>query len=139
QREILREFFKRLNVFKDRKNWLAFWGWFSNLSLLSLLPVFFAKYCSIPLTLLGFFYSMVICGSFGTLWFHRYGTHRAFSYRYDWFRNIIRNSVIKIIPDEIYIISHYVHHQISEKAGDPYNVHAGFLYCFLADVNHQPI
>ncbi|TWI16640.1 stearoyl-CoA desaturase (delta-9 desaturase) [Sphingobacterium siyangense] len=27
RREILREFFKRLNVFKDRKNWLPFFSW----------------------------------------------------------------------------------------------------------------
>ena len=25
------------------------------------------------------------------------------------------------------------------SSGDPYNASAGFLYCFLADVNHQPI
>lgn len=52
---------------------------------------------------------------------------------------ICRNLVIRIIPEEIYVISHYVHHQFSEQPGDPYNVHAGWLYCFLADVNHQTI
>ena len=36
-------------------------------------------------------------------------------------------------------MSHHVHHYISEKPGDPYNVHAGWWYCFLADVIHQPI
>ena len=30
-REILREFFKRLNVFRDRKNWLPFLGWTASL------------------------------------------------------------------------------------------------------------
>jgi stearoyl-CoA desaturase (delta-9 desaturase) len=46
---------------------------------------------------------------------------------------------IKIVPEETYIVSHHVHHRYSEKAGDPYNVNGGWLYCFLADVNHQMI
>jgi stearoyl-CoA desaturase (delta-9 desaturase) len=37
------------------------------------------------------------------------------------------------------IVSHHVHHSKSDQPGDPYNAQAGFLYCFLADVNHQPI
>lgn len=32
-----------------------------------------------------------------------------------------------------------MHHAKSDQPGDPYNAQAGFLYCFLADVNHQPI
>jgi stearoyl-CoA desaturase (delta-9 desaturase) len=28
---------------------------------------------------------------------------------------------------------------LSDQPGDPYNADGGFLYCFLADVNHQPI
>ena len=44
-----------------------------------------------------------------------------------------------MIPEEIYVVSHHVHHAKSDKLGDPYNAQAGFLYCFLADVNHQPI
>ena len=31
------------------------------------------------------------------------------------------------------------HHAKSDQPGDPYNASGGFLYCFLADVNHQPI
>src|SRR5207253_1137654 len=45
----------------------------------------------------------------------------------------------KMIPEEIYIISHHVHHAKSDTPGDPYNAHGGWLYCFLADANHQPI
>jgi stearoyl-CoA desaturase (delta-9 desaturase) len=47
--------------------------------------------------------------------------------------------VIKIIPEEVYVVSHHVHHKKSDKPGDPYNAHAGFLYCFLADANHQRV
>jgi stearoyl-CoA desaturase (delta-9 desaturase) len=44
-----------------------------------------------------------------------------------------------MIPEEIYVVSHHVHHSKSDLPGDPYNANGGFLYCFLADVNHQPI
>jgi len=44
-----------------------------------------------------------------------------------------------MIPEEIYVVSHHVHHAKSDEPGDPYNASGGFLYCFLADVNHQPV
>jgi stearoyl-CoA desaturase (delta-9 desaturase) len=78
-------------------------------------------------------------GSHGTFWLHRYCTHRAFKFRNRWIAQIARNLVIKVIPEEVYVVSHYVHHQFCEQPGDPYNVHGGWLYCFLADVNHQAI
>ena len=33
----------------------------------------------------------------------------------------------------------HVHHRYADQAGDPYHGGAGWLHCFLADVNHQPI
>jgi stearoyl-CoA desaturase (delta-9 desaturase) len=42
-------------------------------------------------------------------------------------------------PGETYVISHHVHHHLSEQPGAPYNVNGGWWYCFLADVIHQPI
>lgn len=139
KKEILGEFFRRLNIFSSRKNWLPLWGWSASLALAIPLFVFLVRYASIWLMLAGFFYGMVVMGSHGTFWLHRYCTHRAFKFRNRWVAMIFRNLVIKVIPEEIYVISHYVHHQFCESPGDPYNVHGGWLYCFLADVNHQPI
>jgi fatty-acid desaturase len=137
--EIWAEFFSRLNLFATRKAWLPVFSWVMTLSLAIPLTLFFAFHFSWPLVVAGFFYSMVVLGSHGTFWLHRYGTHRAFKFRNPFVRAICRNLVIRIIPEEIYIISHHVHHQFPEKPGDPYNVHGGWLYCFLADVNHQTI
>jgi len=47
--------------------------------------------------------------------------------------------VIKTFPEEIYVVSHHVHHAKSDQPGDPYNSRAGFMYCMLSDVNHQRI
>jgi stearoyl-CoA desaturase (delta-9 desaturase) len=52
---------------------------------------------------------------------------------------VVANLTPQVIINELYTVSHHVHHARTEKPGDPYNAHAGFLYCFLADSNHQPI
>jgi fatty-acid desaturase len=138
-REIFREFFTRLNVFRSAQNWLPFAGWAAACGLGAFFIVFCAKYFSWSHFAIGMTYSMVCMGTAGTIYLHRYSTHRAFKFKNNFARFLVRNLVIKVIPEEIYVISHHVHHQFPEKAGDPYNVNGGFLYCFLADVNHQLI
>ena len=139
RKQIWDEFFSRLNVFRDRRNWLTAFSW--SATCLFVLPffLFFFKYLTLKLFLIGFVYSMVLMGTHGTVYLHRYGTHRAFKFKSTWFLQIARNLVIKVIPEEIYIVSHHVHHKYSEKPWDPYNVNGGWLYCFLADANHQAI
>ncbi len=136
---IIREFFHRLNVFRDRRNWLSFTSWMMVAVLGVFLLFFIFRYFSFPLLAAAFVYSMVIMGSHGTVWYHRYCTHRAFKFRNHIWRFITQQMTLKIIPEEIYAISHHVHHAKSDEPGDPYNATGGFLYCFLADVNHQPI
>jgi fatty-acid desaturase len=139
KKQILFEFFSRLNIFKTRKNWLAFTGWFSVLCLLPFLYLFIFCYFSWWLLLAAFLYSMVCMGTHGTIWYHRYSTHGAFKFRNSFWRFLTQNLVIKVVPEEIYVVSHHVHHAKSDQPGDPYNANCGWLYCFLADVNHQPI
>ncbi|MDR3714954.1 MAG: fatty acid desaturase [Puia sp.] len=138
-KEILREFFTRLNLFRNRKNWLPFFSWLKIFCLLPFLFIFFFKYFSFGILGIAFVYSMIIMGTHGTIWYHRYCTHQAYKFRNKFWRHFTRNLTISIIPEEIYVISHHVHHAKSDQPGDPYNASAGFLYCFLADVNHQPI
>jgi stearoyl-CoA desaturase (delta-9 desaturase) len=137
--QILKEFFSRLNVFKDKKNWLSFMSWVMVLSLAPFLIVFFFKYFTFKLLIAAFVYSMIIMGTHGTIWHHRYCTHGAYKFSNNFWRFFTQNLTLKIIPEEIYAISHHVHHALSDTPGDPYNATGGFLYCFLADVNHQPI
>jgi fatty-acid desaturase len=137
--QIIREFWSRMNVFKTKKNWLTVFGWTKTLLLLVCLFVFFFRYFNFPLLGIAFIYSMVIMGTHGTIWYHRYCTHRAYQFSNGIWRFITRNLTINVIPEEIYVVSHHVHHARSDQPGDPYNASGGFLYCFLADVNHQPI
>lgn len=137
--QLLKEFFSRLNVFKDKKNWLPFLSWFSVACLFPFLVIFSFYYFSWPLLIAAFVYGMIIMGTHGTIWHHRYCTHNAYKFKNNFWRFITQNLTIKAIPEEIYVLSHHVHHAKSDKPGDPYNAEGGFLYCFLADVNHQPI
>lgn len=138
-RQVFKEFWLRLNIFRSKKNWLAFFGWSRVLILMACLFIFLFRYFNFYLLGIAFFYSMVVMGTHGTIWYHRYCTHGAYTFRNKFWRFVTRNLTINIIPEEIYVISHHVHHAKPDQPGDPYNANAGFLYCFLADVNHQPI
>jgi sn-1 stearoyl-lipid 9-desaturase len=138
-KQILNEFFLRLNIFKTRKNWLSVFGWVKVVLLAPFLVLFFVKYFSFGLLAAAFLYSMVIMGTHGTIWYHRYCTHGAYRFTNRFWRFITKNLTINMVTEETYVISHHVHHAKSDEPGDPYNANAGFLYCFLADVNHQPI
>src|SRR5689334_5049723 len=103
--ELGREFMTRMNVLRCRKNWLSCWSWLTTLSLLAPLALFFARYFSWPLFAAGFVYSMILLGSHGTVWLHRYSTHRAFKFKNGAVRFLCRNLVIKLVPEEIYVVS----------------------------------
>jgi len=138
-KELWSELFHRINIFKSKKNWITLIGWFWVLCMLPIFILFFVKYFTFPLFILGFFYGMFIMSTHGTIWYHRYCTHRAYKFSNKFWKFITQNLVIKVIPEEIYVVSHHVHHLKSDRPGDPYNTKAGFLYCFLADTNHQSI
>jgi len=139
KKRLWKEFFLRINIFKSKKNWLSLLAWVWLVLLLPFLFLFIFKYFSLWLLLAGFIYSMVCMGSHGTIWYHRYCTHHAYTFRNRFWKFITRNLVISLVPEETYVVSHHVHHSKSDQPGDPYNTHAGWLYCFLADVNHQAI
>jgi stearoyl-CoA desaturase (delta-9 desaturase) len=139
QKEIYKEFFHRLNLFNSRRSWLPFFSWLLILMFAPFFFLFLFKYFTWKLLVVGFIYSMVILGTHGTIYLHRYGSHNAFTFKNKFWLFFTRSLVVKTIPEEAYVISHHVHHYLSEKPGDPYNVHGGWLYCFLADVNHQAI
>jgi fatty-acid desaturase len=138
-KEIFAEFFSRLNLFSSKKNWLPVFSWSATLLLAVPFFIFMFNYFSWPLFFIGLVYSMVALGTHGTIWLHRYSTHRAYRFKNAFFRTLCRNLTIRVIPEEIYVVSHHVHHRISDQPGDPYNAQGGFLYCFLADVTHQTI
>ena len=139
KKQLWNELFSRINFIKDKKNWLNFTGWFWVLCLLPFPLILIFNYLTPALFLLVVVYSMAIMGTHGTIWYHRYCTHKSFKFSHPIWRFITQNLVVKVVPEEIYVVSHHVHHTKSDMPGDPYNAKGGFLYCYLADTNHQPI
>jgi sn-1 stearoyl-lipid 9-desaturase len=137
--ELVREWLSRMNLLRSRKAWLSVTVWSFTFLFFPFGVVFLTKYFSWKLMLAGFLYSMVWIGVHGTVYLHRYGTHHAFTFRNRYYRFVCRNLALKIVPEEVYIVSHHVHHAYSDLPGDPYNARAGFLYCFLAGDVHQRI
>jgi len=138
-KQLWSEAFSRINIFKTRRNWITLINWLMMACMLPLFCLFLFKYFSWLLVGAIVVYSMMIMGTHGTIWFHRYCTHKSYSFSHPVWRFITQNLVIKTFPEEIYVISHHVHHVKSDLPGDPYNPQGGFLYCMLSYINHQSI
>jgi stearoyl-CoA desaturase (delta-9 desaturase) len=138
-KQLYREAFSRVNIFATRKNWVSGMSWLMALCLLPFVALAFFKYFTLPLFAIAFVYSIMIMSTHATIWFHRYSTHKAYTFSHPVWRFITQNLVLKTFPEEIYVVSHHVHHAKSDQPGDPYNAKGGFMYCMLSDVNHQSI
>ena len=139
RKQLWSEAISRINIFRTRKNWISFVSFLMLAGMLPFLFLFLFKYFSWYLLIAVVVYSMVIMGTHGTIWLHRYCTHRSYGFSHPIWRIITQNLVIKTVPEEIYVVSHHVHHCKSDEPGDPYNPRAGFWYCMLAEYNHQRV
>lgn len=138
-RQLFWEVFLRINIFKRKKNWISLASLLLIACMLPFLYIYLVYYFSWPLTLLLLLYSMFVMSVHTTVWLHRYCTHQAFQFSHPFWRYLIQNLVLKTVPEEIYVLSHHVHHAKSDQPGDPYNARGGFWYCMLAEINHQCI
>ncbi|MBD2701568.1 fatty acid desaturase [Spirosoma sp. BT702] len=138
-KELYKEAFSRINVFKSKKNWVSALSWLMAVCLLPFALLAFFKYFTIQLFTIGFLYGILIMSTHATIWFHRYSTHKAYTFSHPIWRFITQNLVLRTFPEEIYVVSHHVHHSKSDQPGDPYNARGGLMYCMLSDVNHQSI
>ncbi|NOS94629.1 MAG: acyl-CoA desaturase [Cyclobacteriaceae bacterium] len=138
-KQLYAEAFARINVFKSKRNWIPFINWFTAICMLPFFFFFLFSYFSLLLLAAFILYAMIIMSTHGTIWFHRYSTHRAYTFSHPIWRFITQNLVLRTFPEEIYVVSHHVHHLKSDMPGDPYNSNAGIMYCMLSDVNHQSI
>lgn len=138
-RQLWKEALSRINIFHGVSNWISFFSAF----MLVLMPLFLVSFLIFNFSWLflgvGIFYALVVMGTHGTIWYHRYCTHKSYRFSHPLWRIITQNLAIRTLPEEIYVVSHHVHHSLSDQPGDPYNPEAGLLYCMLAEFNHQRI
>jgi len=138
-KQLLKEAFSRIDIFSNRKNWISFLSVVMILCVFPFFYLFLFNYFSWLLLLVFVVYTMIVMGTHGTVWLHRYCTHKAYKFSHPVWRFLTQNLVIRTVPEEIYVVSHHVHHAKADKPGDPYNSRGGFLYCMLAEMNHQRI
>jgi sn-1 stearoyl-lipid 9-desaturase len=138
-KQLWSEAFSRINIFKTKKNWISLISWLMVSCMLPFFFLFLFQHFSWWLVAAIVVYSMVIMGTHGTIWFHRYCTHKSYKFSHPIWKFITQNLVIKTFPEEIYVVSHHVHHVKSDLPGDPYNPQGGFMYCMLSVENHQSI
>ena len=138
-KQLFAEAFSRINVFRSRKNWISLVSWLMAVCLIPFVLLAFFKYFTLSLFAISFVYSIMIMSTHATIWFHRYCTHKSYTFSHPIWRFITQNLVLKTFPEEIYVVSHHVHHSKSDEPGDPYNARGGLMYCMLSDVNHQSI
>ncbi|HVZ57186.1 MAG TPA: fatty acid desaturase [Chitinophagaceae bacterium] len=137
--QLFKEAGNRVNIFGSRKNWVSTISLLLMVSIVPFMYLFITRYFSWQLLIIILVYSTIIMGTHGTIWFHRYCTHKAFTFSHPVWRFLTQHLVIKTLPEEIYVVSHHVHHAKPDQPGDPYNSRAGLLYCMLAEFNHQTI
>jgi stearoyl-CoA desaturase (delta-9 desaturase) len=131
--------FRRINIFESRKNWISVCNWIVTIVMLPLFLMFVLVFFQLKFLLFAVLYGLVIMAVHSTVWHHRYCAHKAFTFSHPLWRIVTQHLAIRTFPEEIFVVSHHVHHAKSDKPGDPYNSKAGFMYCMLADVNHQSI
>ena len=109
KKQMFKQAVSNINIFKTRKNWITLFGWMIIVLMLPFFYLFVTKYFSWQLLIVIIVYGTVIMGTHGTIWLHRYCTHRSFHFSHPIWRILTQNLVIKTVPEEMYVVSHHVH------------------------------
>src|SRR5258705_5252606 len=72
RKQLFSEFLSRSNIFKSKKNWISFIGWFMILCMLPFFYFFLVHYFSWTLLAVFLVYTMIIIGKHATILFYRY-------------------------------------------------------------------
>lgn len=134
-RQAFAEWLDAMNVLADRRRLVPFvTGTLHIAAGLGALvySTWYLTWASVPSRLV----STAIGLGFGVLyhsvWWHRYCTHRAFTFRsLAWARLFTWTNPLAY-RDETFVIPHRIHHQIADRPGDPYTPLAGWLVCYLS-------
>lgn len=134
-REALAEWLDAINVLADRRRGVALATAAFHLFTGAWSLAYFTYYLtweSIPSR----FFSVGLGLWFGlfytSVWWHRYCTHKAFTFRSLIWPRLIGWTNPLCYRDETFVIPHRLHHEIADAPGDPYTPHSGWLACYLS-------
>ena len=101
--------------------------------------LFVLKHASLPNLL---FVVIAVCFLgivYNTVWYHRYCSHASFRFRRPVYALFFLWTNPFVFREECYAIPHRIHHQMTEKPGDPYGPHLGWLGSYLAIESSQKL
>ena len=64
---------------------------------------------------------------YNTVWYHRYCSHSSFEFESPAWSTLLLWTNPFFYREESYAIAHRIHHQCTDKVGDPYGPHLGWL------------
>lgn len=138
-REAMVEWINAINFIENPHRTLAA----ANLGFHLLTGVVFIYYILNHLSLFNFLFMVLtvygLTTIYNTIWYHRYCSHLAFTFRKSFFALLFLWTNPLVFREESYAIPHRVHHQLTEKAGDPYGPHLGWLGSYLAAESNQKL
>ncbi len=140
-RQLFKEAFSRINIFKSRKNWIALISWFMATCMLPLFVIFLMHYLSWKSAIV----LVVICHGYhehawNDLVSNRHCTHKSYKFSHPIFRFDHPEPCYKNFSGrDLCGFTSCSSCKIFDEPGDPYNPMGGFMYCMLSDVNHQSI
>ena len=85
------EVFLRNNIFQSKKNWISVANSVMDLSLIPFLSLFLFYSFSWWIVVAIVIYSMMVAGTQGTIWFHRYCTQKSYSFLNNMEKLILKN------------------------------------------------
>ncbi len=135
--EIIIEWCDAMNVVKHPSRALTVLNFAFHLSTFVACVYFLIARISIQ-SLVFMLISVFVLGTvYNTLWYHRYCSHAAFRFNNNFFAKLFLWTNPILFREECYAIPHMIHHQRTEKPGDPYGPHLGWLGSYLAPESAQ--
>ncbi len=137
--EILIEWVDSVNFIKSRNRLLIALNFCFHFATM-LFMIYYFSFCFS----LGSFFFMIFMIFFlaivyNTLWFHRYCCHAAFKFKKRAYALFLLWTNPFVFREESYALAHLVHHQLTDKAGDPYGPHLGCFGSYFAIESTQKL
>jgi stearoyl-CoA desaturase (delta-9 desaturase) len=136
-KQLWRETWRSINVFKDRKNWLSFFNFLtlvlSGIGGLS----FLIGYFEWPYFFMAVFISSIPLNVFGTLYYHRYTCHKVYQVNGTLSHWLIKNLAPRLFSEETFFFTHLIHHKYSDGLNDPHRLEQGWWFSLAADFNQM--
>lgn len=131
-REIVAEWVDAANFSKDANRALIALNFGFHVATAFMFVIYLLRYMSTHNLVFAVFALIFIGTVYNTIWYHRYCSHSAFQFSRPVFNLIFLWTTPLFFRESTYAIPHRVHHQVTEKPGDPYGPHLGWLGTYLA-------